>query len=250
MRAIIIWQGAQACTTKRMRTAFLCVAASLAPFHGAPLPCQTISPVIVEYNGKAEGKFQLTNDGLTPMAVVLEPRSFSVNPEGKGVYRPLDTNIHIDLSTMSFRLEPLQTYIVFYKARADALPAWFTVWATFTPINKVEGMKVRVMLPHTVYLYQKKPITRDAIHIQNAAYLTRANTVVVDLDNLSSSLVRVQEVNIIGGGKDSVQANGFPLLPSSPRHLEIAWKQSSPPSYINLRFPNFDVRQPLSIEDK
>ncbi len=234
---------------KQMGIAFLCMAACLPLFHNTLVSAQTISPVIVEYGAKAEGKFQLTNDGLTPVAVVLEPKSFSVDLAGNGVYRPLDPTIHLDLSTMSFRLEPLQSYVVFYKAHADTLPAWFTVWATFSPIQRTEGVRVRIMLPHTVYLYQKKTVAKDEIHIQHAVYLTQSDTVVCDLDNVSSSLVRVQEVNVIGD-KSSVPAHGFPLLPSSPRHLEIAWKQSSPPSYINLRFPNFDVKEPLTIEDK
>jgi hypothetical protein len=225
------------------------MAMGFALFHGTMAPAQTVQPVIVEYTGKASGRFQLTNTSLAPMAVVLEPKSFSIGPNGKGKFRPLDSTIHVDLSTMSFRLEPQQSYYVFYKAHSDTLPAWFTVYAVFSPIAKEDGLKLRIMLPHTVYLYQKKPVDKGAIHIQEAAYHAGANTVVCDLDNQSSSLVRVQEVHVVGG-KESVQVDGFPLLPGSPRHLEITWKQPDPPSYLLLRFPHFVLKEPLNITNE
>src|SRR6185437_16209743 len=91
---------------------------------------QTISPVIVEYQQKANGRFQVTNDSDVPLAVVLEPESFRVDSKGNPTFYPLDPAIHLDLSSSSFRLAPHQTYMVFYKATADRLPAWFTIYAT------------------------------------------------------------------------------------------------------------------------
>jgi len=113
-------------------TAFFYLAACSALFLGTTVFAQSIQPVIVEYIEKGEGKFELTNNTLTPMAVVLEPKSFNITPDGRGVYRPLDSGIHVELSTMSLRLEPKQTYYIFYKAKAEVLPAWFTVYAVFS----------------------------------------------------------------------------------------------------------------------
>jgi hypothetical protein len=100
-----------------------------------------------EYQLKADGKFALTNGTLTPMIVVLEPKSFSITPDGQGVFRSLDRAIHVELSAMSARLEPGQTYYVFYKAHADQLPAWFTVYSTFSSLQHHPGLDVRIMLP-------------------------------------------------------------------------------------------------------
>jgi hypothetical protein len=243
------YQVAAARGKGRSGICLLLAAAGLALSSGAALRAQSIQPVISEYNGKADGKFELTNNTLVPMAVVLEPKSFSIGPNGKGTFRPLDPTTHVDLSTMSVVLEPQQTYYVFYKAHADTLPAWFTVYAAFSPIKKGEQINVRVMLPHTVYLYQKKPFDKEAVDFQHAAYLSGKDAVVFDLDNLSPALVRVQGVRVVGGGA-SVDANGFPLLPHSPRHLEIPWKQANPPSYVVLHFPHFDVKEPLSAESQ
>jgi hypothetical protein len=79
------------------------------------------------------------------LVVLLEPKSFSITPDGQGVFRPLDHDIHVDLSAMSAPLEPGQTYYVFYKAHADHLPAWFTVYSTFSPLQHGPGMDVRIM---------------------------------------------------------------------------------------------------------
>jgi hypothetical protein len=226
-----------------------CIALACAHFRGVSCFAQTIQPVVVEYKAKAAGRFQIKNNGLDPMAVILEPRSFDVGLDGRAIYRPLDPTTHLDLSTMSFQIGPEQSYYVFYKAHADTLPAWFTVYAVLAPVKKEEGLKVRIMLPHTVYLYQPKPIERTAIHFQQAAFMAHADTVTCDLENTSSSLVRVSEVRAVGG-KASVQANGFPLLPHSQRHLEIPWKQKNPPSYLLLHFPHFVLKQPLSVKNE
>lgn len=220
---------------------------------GTPGIAQTIEPVIVEYTEKADGRFEVRNDTLTPMAIVLEPRSFSIAADGRGIFRALDAGIHIALSTNSFRLEPRQSYYVFYKASADVLPAWFTVYATFSPVRAGPGMTVRVMLPHTVYLYQKRPLNKETIHVSQAMYAagkeTGKTTVTCDVENTGLALVRVQEVRAVAG-KTSVVLPGFPLLPGSTRHLEIDWEGKGRPEYVLLHFPHFDMKEPLAPRDQ
>ena len=186
---------------------------------------------------------------MVSMAVVLEPKSFVIGLDGKATYRPLDPGIHIDLSEMSFRVEPQQTHYVFYKAHADTLPAWFTVYAVFSPIQKNQGLNVRIMLPHTVYLYQKKPIDKEAISISKAEYVAGSGAIACDVENTSSSFVRVQEVRAVGD-KASSLGSGFPLLPRSTRHIEVPWSETAPPSYLLFHFPHFDLKQPLSVRDQ
>lgn len=216
---------------------------------GAGALAQTVQPVIVEYKERAEGKFAVTNNTLAPMVVVVEPRSFSITPEGKGVFRKLDPEIHVELSATSARLEPQQTRYFFYKARADRLPAWFTVYATFSSARHTSGLDVRFMLPHTVYLYQKKPLMEDAVEVKQAAYLRKSQKVVCEVVNEGAALGRVQEVTAIGGRASSAAA-GFPLLPGSTRRLEIDWKEKEPPTAIALRFERFTLRRPLSVRDE
>ncbi len=208
-------------------------------------PAQTIQPVIVEYQQKADGRIDVTNDTLTPMAIVLEPRSFSISEDGRGIYRALDPAIHLKLSTTSFMLGPKQTYYVFYKATADTLPAWFTIYTEFSQPGASPGLKLRFMLPHTVYLYQKQPIDKTSIHLANASYRAQEGQIVCDIRNDGPGLIRVQDVRATGD-KASVQNGGFPLLPGTSRHLAINWKERGVPDQLVLHFPRFDVKESVS----
>jgi hypothetical protein len=224
----------------------LCVrlAGALALFLAAVTHAQSIQPVIQEYTDRAEGKFLVTNDTLLPMAVVLEPKSFDIGPDGRGTFRPLDPVIHLDLSTSSFRLEPKQSFWVFYKANAEAVPAWFTIYANFTPIKPGPGLKVRLMLPHTVYLYQKRPVERDDIKVLGASFDKAKGAILLDVQNISHSLVRVQGVTA-DRGKSGEESAGFPLLPGAVRHVEVAWSKLEHPEAVSLHFPRFDLKRTL-----
>lgn len=211
---------------------------------GSCVLAQTVQPVISEYQAKADGKFALTNGTLTPMVVVLEPKSFSITPDGQGVFRPLDKDIHVELSAMSARLEPGQTYYVFYKAHADQLPAWFTVYSTFSSTQRHPGLDVRIMLPHTVYLYQKHPLNKEEINIPAVTWHAAAKTIICDVENHGTSLVRVEEVRISGPHASETSA-GFPLLPLGRRHLELSWDEKQPPDGLQFRFEHFTVKVPI-----
>jgi hypothetical protein len=211
----------------------------------AAMLAQTVQPVIVEYKGKADGKIALTNDTLQPMVVVLEPKSFSITPAGRGMFRPLDSGIHVELSSMSVKLQPKQTYYVFYKATADKLPAWFTVYATFSSPLHSDGLDVRMMLPHTVYLYQKQPLTEAEVQVKNLSYSAGTRRISCDIENNGDALGRVQSVHATGDHATGDLA-GFPLLPGGSRHIEMDWKDSVSPSLIDFRFEHFDLKRPVT----
>src|ERR1700722_5771429 len=88
---------------------------------------QTVRPVINELGNPAKGRVEYVNDGLTPLNVVLEPRSFTVSETGEITYRPLDANVHLKLSAPRFRIQPQQTYYVFYEASSQQSPSWFVI---------------------------------------------------------------------------------------------------------------------------
>src|SRR3984893_18620485 len=130
----------------------------------APLaPAQTVSPVIVEFADKADGRYQIYNDGDIPITVVVEPHSFSVDSTGKATFRKLDPGLHVELSATSFRLAPKQTYYVFYKATTETFPNWFCVYATVTGPTTATGLKLALELPHTVYLLGHKSLEQSQI---------------------------------------------------------------------------------------
>jgi len=206
---------------------------------------QTVSPVIVEYKVKASGRIAYTNNTMLPMAVVLEPKSFSINPDGNGVYRPLDADIHLNLSTMSFRIDPGETYYVFYSAKADKLPAWFTIYSVFSALHHTEGLDVRILLPHTVYLYPKKQLGKDEIAVDQAGWDAASKKLTCDIENHGPDLDRVQEVRI-EAGPQSETVPGFPLLPGAKRHLELTWKETDPPQTIRFQLEHSTLQQAIS----
>ncbi|SFS16158.1 hypothetical protein SAMN05421771_2859 [Granulicella pectinivorans] len=212
---------------------------------GVSMPAQTVQPTIMEYGSRAEGRFAVTNNTNDPMTVVMEPRSFSIAPDGRGTFRGLDPGIRVELSTMSVRLQPLQTYWVFYKASAETYPAWFTIYSTFTGMRKGAALNVRFQLPHTVYLYQKEALTQGNVHVTAARYIVQKHRLLVDLENNGSALGRVQDVQLSGPHGEPAMMAGFPLLPGLHRHLEIPWESNEPPTTLKIRFEHFTLKPAL-----
>jgi hypothetical protein len=214
-------------------------------FAGVAVSAQTVSPIITEYNGKGEGTITLANNTLSPLVVTIEAQSFSINPDGRAIYRPLDPSIHVSLSTTSVRLEPKQQYFVFYKTHADSLPAWFTVFATFSQPQRSPGLNVRIMLPHTVYLYQKQALRKTDVRTGQAVYVPAKKVVECEIENVSTAYGRMREGHI-QQGRESAMFSGFPLLPSNPRSLEIPWTGKDTPEFIFFHFDHFDIKLPVT----
>jgi len=205
---------------------------------------QTISPVIVEYREKARGSFQIYNDSFVPLAVVLEPRSFTANGEGHPAYRALDAEIKVELSSKSFRVGPQQTYTVFYNAMSERLPAWFTIYASITGPQTPTGIKLVLELPHTVYLLTKQPLARESVVFHRAECVAATKQIEAEIENRGKEFSRVQEVEVVSssGKKDFA---GFPLFPGQRRMLTLDWDESGEPQRIILRFEKFKVESPL-----
>ncbi len=207
---------------------------------------QSVQPVIVEYKGNADGKFAVINNSASPMVVMLEPHSFSIAPDGRGVFRDLDSEVHLQLSTTSVRLRPGETYYVFYKASAEVLPAWFTVYATFASEHHGAGLDLQILLPHTVYLYQRQPLEQGDVQVSDVVYSPHTGKVTFTVDNTGRRLARVQDVRATAAHGSSEVA-GFPLLPGLERHVELDWHEKTVPEQIELEFEHFTIRRPLKI---
>ncbi|HTC62809.1 MAG TPA: hypothetical protein VK709_08195 [Candidatus Saccharimonadales bacterium] len=212
----------------------------------AHTPAQTISPVIQEYQAKADGKFQIYNDGEVPLTVVLEPHSFVVDANGNPTFRKLDPEIHVQLSSTSFRLQPKQTYFVFYKASSETLPNWFCIYATVTGGTTSTGIKLALQLPHTVYLLDKSALNPDQIAWLRAESSATGNKrqIVAEVENHSNTFSRVRDVQVTSAnGKQSFA--GFPLFPGQRRLIELDWDGSSAPEHIQLEFDHFKKESEL-----
>lgn len=205
---------------------------------------QTISPVIVEYKEKAKGKFELVNDSVLPLNVVIDPRSFSVDEEGKPTFRPLDSDIKLRLSSMSFRLAPRQTYTVFYEASADKVPAWLCIYAIVTGATTPTGIKIALELPHTVYLLPKKPLERDSVVVLQSSISPDQKQIEAEVENRGQEFDRVQEVEVTSAKGKRIYP-GFPFFPGQKRTIKLDWDQPGTPTRMVFKFAKFRVERAL-----
>lgn len=208
---------------------------------------QTVRPLIDENHvsgpGKsAKGRIEYYNDGLDSLFVTLEAKSFSVSETGDLSYRPLDSKIHLKLSTMSFRVPPQQSFYVFYEASADEIPAWFVVYATFSGFKArtQQGFKIQIQLPHTVYLLPKRDIQKSELTITKADFNPTTKKVILRVQNSGPAFGRVLETEI-HSGKNQVTQEGFPVFPNAAREIEIAWPTDDVPNKLKINLQNFSL---------
>ncbi len=211
---------------------------------GATGFAQTVRPVIVQYSGAARGKIELINSSLQPLNVVLEPMSFKVTEDGNGAYEPLQGDIHLKLSAMSFRIPPQQSRFVFYEAKPEKLPAWFVIYSVFAGATRPSSVNVQIELPHTVYILQKQPLGKSDVAVESFQYFPEQHRVIVVLANNSSKLGRAVEWQVSSKTAKTSGA-GFPLLPQSRRRLELQWDSPAPPAAFSIRFEHFTLQEDL-----
>lgn len=215
----------------------------LAP--ASPARAQTLRPVVVEYFGTtAKGKFELANDGLVPLNVVLEPKSFDVTETGDAIYRTLDPRIHLRLSSMSARIPARQSRWVFFEAQTDSVPAWFVITATFSGMPKHSGLDVLVELPHTVYLVQKELLRREDVRVVTAVYSEPEKWVLIELENRGPRLGRATQIEATAKGERRPYPS-FPLVPGGRRQILIPWDAVRDPERVTIRFQGFTLDIPL-----
>jgi hypothetical protein len=211
------------------------------------LSAQSVSPPIAEYQERARSSFQLQNASIFPITVVLEVRGFTITDHGDVVEVPLDTSrVHVKLSEMSFRLAPRASHTVFYEATSDSLPTWFNILSAMSGVRTSNGLNVRILLPHVVYLNQKQPLRREEVAIKAFEYDPAAKKAWVQLENLGPHLGRVQQVTISDGRNPSATAGGFPLLPHRLRRAMVSWDGATAPTRLSLRFSRFSIDTTLT----
>jgi hypothetical protein len=213
---------------------------------------QTVRPVISELGNPAKGRVEYVNDSDTPLNVVLEAKSFTVSEKGEAEYRPLDPNIHLKLSATSFRVQPKQTFYVFYEASAPPTPTWFVIYASFSgfAFRTAQGMNVRLQLPHTVYLLPKQRPEKADVRVLRAELDEDHNKVLLEVENTGGNFGRVLQTQLANGRKKQ-DGPGFPIFPHSKRILEVPLEakpgRDSIPTEVSFQFENFKVEEKLQV---
>jgi hypothetical protein len=142
---------------------------------------------------------------------------------------------------MSFRLPPKGSRTVFYEATSDSLPAWFTILSAMTGARTENGLKVRILLPHVVYLNQRQPLRKEEVAIRRLEQDPGTKKVRVQLENLGPHLGRVYQLTLRNKDKVGQPGGGFPLMPHSRRWAELEWDSLAQPTRLSIRFSRFTI---------
>ena len=208
---------------------------------------QSVSPPLAEYQERARSSFLLQNASIFPLTVVLEVRGFRITERGEVEDVPLDTTrIHVKLSEMSFRIPPRGTRTVFYEATTDSLPAWFIILSAMSGAKTETGLSVRILLPHVVYLNQKKPLRKEEVALRRLEFDSVSKKARLLLENTGPNLGRVYQLTLSADHSRTEQAGGFPLIPHQRRWAEVPWDGPDAPSHISLRCARFSIDTTLS----
>jgi hypothetical protein len=132
-------------------------------FFGLAVSAQTVSPIIVECGKKCRGEFSITNNGLTPLAVSVEARSFSLDILGRATNRPLDPTVDLRLEEGSARVSPKSTHTFAYQLKCGTPPCSVALLSSMVVGHTAEGILVRVQLAHTVYVCEKQKDCRKKV---------------------------------------------------------------------------------------
>ena len=132
-------------------------------FFGLNASAQTVSPIIVECGKKCRGEFSITNNGLTPLAVSVEARSFSLDTMGHATNRPLDSSVDLRLEEGSARISPKGTHTFGYQLKCSVPPCSVALLSSMVLGHTAEGILVRVQLAHTVYACEKQKDCRKRV---------------------------------------------------------------------------------------
>jgi hypothetical protein len=224
-------------------------------FIGALLVCitlaatgakaQTVRPLIAELGNPGKGRIEYVNDADTPLNVALSAKSFSVSETGEISYRPLDANVHLKLSSTSFRIQPHDSFFAFYEAKTDSPIAWFVIYATFSgfAFKTQNGMNVRLELPHTVYLLPKESMDKSQVKITRAEIEPESRKVLIEVENGGDYFGRAMQTVVFGEHK-KVEGPGFPVFPHSKRRIEVPIEEMRAET-VMVDFQRFKLEEKL-----
>ena len=218
---------------------------------GRAAHAQSVSPPIAEYREKARGaSFNVSNQSVFPLTVVLQVKGFVVNEDGELRDVPLDTTrVRVKLSVLSFRLQPRQTYTVFYEASTDSAPAWFNIWSGITGARTDAGINVRIELPHVVYLNQKARLEESDVRLVSATHQPVDHRITIELENTSPRIGRARSIVVSAPDTKDVDGPAFPLFPNSRRRVVVPWEAVAPPKRVEVRFDGFRLATDSIVTD-
>ena len=106
------------------------------------------------------------------------------------------------------------------------------------------GLNVQLELPHIVYVLPKEHWKASDIRVEPVELNQPAHTLIVTVENRSSSFGRIGGLEI-RGATHKVQGPGFPLFPGGRRRLELQWDADEAPDAVVVKSQDFSFERKL-----
>jgi hypothetical protein len=146
-------------TRMKIKSTFLLVIFTTVAAHA-----QTVGPLITECGPKCSGAFKIQNDGFSPMTFTIEPASMRFDPGApKPTHTPLNPGVTVRLSQSSGRLGPKEMRAIDFTVRCEVLPCAVQLLTGFVGGHTINGIAMRLVIPHSVYVDSKAKGARQRI---------------------------------------------------------------------------------------
>lgn len=224
---------------KKVATLFLILVASVP--YAKSARAQSLAPFRSEYRKQAKGLLTLINDKDVPVRVTLRPQSFTSDENGRLKMLPLDPGVNLELAQTSLRIPPKETRYVAYEAKPKSLPAWFVVYATFTP--EVGGIVVGTSIPHFAYITGGDP--KQGEIAMSAKYDKGRQVLHVTFTSHSQQLAHVESIETIGSTRKDL--GSLSVLPGKSTVIDVRM-QGAPPDGVKAGGRKFKLQCPVVVE--
>jgi hypothetical protein len=229
--------------------------------HVKPACAQSLIPFRSEYRKQAKGQLTLINDKDVPLRVTLRPQSFTSDENGHLKLLPLDNNVNLVLAQTSLRIPPKQTRYVSYEAKPKRAPAWFLIYATFTP--QAEGIVIGTAVPHFAYITAGEP-KQDEVAL-TAKYIAAKQLLRISFTSRSQQIARVESMetsgrprkalSFISGDHQAETSGGFrkdlgslTVLPGKSTVVEVKLPATNYPDSVKANLKKFKLQCPVTVE--
>lgn len=128
--------------------------AVLFSFFAVAAHAQSISPINAEAGrGKVRGSFTVGNPEIVGMTTTVSVRSASFNADGSVAYRPLDSDVTVDIAETSAKIGPRQQHVFYFTAECRNPKSCVVIFLPSSTYGRaVNGMQIRIVLPFTTYI--------------------------------------------------------------------------------------------------
>jgi hypothetical protein len=203
---------------------------------------QGMSPVSQEFNKKARGVVEVTNNDTSAKIISCRAQSFDANEHGVPQLSPIDPALHVRIDADRVVLAPKSSRQVSFEADPAALPAWFVVTCRFMPMERGPGLTVAMELSSIVIINGGWHVNDQDVELSAKRM---GDKVEVEVKNRGAGLARVSSGEVQGHRKEA-DIRTFVLFPHQTRLVETDWKGATLPETARIQIGKKRFEAPVN----